>query len=208
MSSIPNSYIDDLRSIVLATLNRIEQLRMRVLFGVQFVKGAYGQELEFRSNGYSYIDGVLITGGGTGDFMADGSVPMTGDLDMNDNNLANCNTVNGRIDAILQITSNYQTLRLNAEAGYDIVMGDPVAMGSNKITGLAAATANGNALRYEQLIGAYLPIGGGTLTGATEAADHGAAATDQIINVCYGTSATPPTANTTTIGTLYIQYTA
>lgn len=40
------------------------------------------------------------------------------------------------------------------------------------------------------------------------AADHGTAATDQIINVCYGTSATPPTANTTTIGTLYIQYTA
>jgi hypothetical protein len=141
MSSVPNSYIDDLRSIILATLNRIEQLRMRVLFGVQFVKGAYGQELEFRSNGYSYIDGVLITGGGTGDFMADGSVPMTGDLDMNDNNLANCNVVNGRIDSILQITSNYQILRLNAETGYDIVMGDPIAMGTNKITGLGTPTS-------------------------------------------------------------------
>lgn len=41
-----------------------------------------------------------------------------------------------------------------------------------------------------------------------EAQDHGTASTDMIVNVCYGTSATPPTANTTTIGTLYIQYTA
>lgn len=40
------------------------------------------------------------------------------------------------------------------------------------------------------------------------AQDHGTNTTDMIINVCYGTSATPPTANTTTEGTLYIQYTA
>jgi len=39
------------------------------------------------------------------------------------------------------------------------------------------------------------------------AADHGAAATDQIINVCYGTG-DPPAANTTTEGTLFIKYTA
>lgn len=39
------------------------------------------------------------------------------------------------------------------------------------------------------------------------AADHGTAATDQIINVCYGTG-DPPTANTTTIGTLFVKYTA
>jgi len=38
------------------------------------------------------------------------------------------------------------------------------------------------------------------------AADHGAAATDQIINVCYGTGS-PPAANTTTIGTLFVKYT-
>ena len=38
--------------------------------------------------------------------------------------------------------------------------------------------------------------------------DHGTAATDEVVNVCYGTSATPPTANTTTEGALYIQYTA
>ena len=40
-----------------------------------------------------------------------------------------------------------------------------------------------------------------------EAADHGTAATDQVVNVCYGTGA-PPTANTTTEGALFVQYTA
>lgn len=39
------------------------------------------------------------------------------------------------------------------------------------------------------------------------AADHGTAATDMIVNVCYGTG-DPPTANTTTEGSLYIKYTA
>lgn len=39
------------------------------------------------------------------------------------------------------------------------------------------------------------------------AADHGTASTDQIVNVCYGTGAAP-TANTTTIGSLYVTYTA
>jgi hypothetical protein len=40
----------------------------------------------------------------------------------------------------------------------------PIAMSNNKITGLAAATTNGDALRYEQLVGVYLPLTGGTLT--------------------------------------------
>lgn len=38
----------------------------------------------------------------------------------------------------------------------------PLVMGSNKITGLAAATTNGDAIRYEQLIGAYLPLSAGS----------------------------------------------
>ena len=41
-----------------------------------------------------------------------------------------------------------------------------------------------------------------------EVGDHGTAAVDKVINVCYGTSVTPPTASTTTEGALYIQYTA
>lgn len=40
------------------------------------------------------------------------------------------------------------------------------------------------------------------------AKDHGTASTDMIVNVCYGTSATPPTASNTTEGTIYFQYTA
>lgn len=39
------------------------------------------------------------------------------------------------------------------------------------------------------------------------AKDHGTPATDMLVNVCYGTG-NPPAANTTTIGTLYIKYTA
>ncbi|GAI42491.1 unnamed protein product [marine sediment metagenome] len=40
-----------------------------------------------------------------------------------------------------------------------------------------------------------------------EAADHGAAATDQVINVSYGTG-DPPAANTTTEGSIFVKYTA
>ena len=39
------------------------------------------------------------------------------------------------------------------------------------------------------------------------AADHGTAATDQVVNVCYGTG-DPPEASTTTEGALFIKYTA
>jgi len=39
------------------------------------------------------------------------------------------------------------------------------------------------------------------------AADHGTASTDEIINVCYGTGE-PPSAVTTTEGSLFIQYQA
>lgn len=39
------------------------------------------------------------------------------------------------------------------------------------------------------------------------ALDHGAAATDMVVNVCYGTG-DPPAANTTTIGSLFVKYTA
>jgi len=51
-------------------------------------------------------------------------------------------------------------------------------------------------------------LAGATFTGAVVASDHGTGTTDEVVNVCYGTSATPPTASTTTEGALYIQYTA
>lgn len=56
------------------------------------------------------------------------------------------------------------------------------------------------------LIAMFLAMGG-TMTVSLEAADHGTAATDQIVNVCYGTG-DPPTASTTTEGTIYVKYTA
>ena len=52
-----------------------------------------------------------------------------------------------------------------------------------------------------------MPKSGGNFTGYAYARDHGAAATDMLVNVCYGTG-NPPTANTTTIGTLFVKYTA
>ena len=39
------------------------------------------------------------------------------------------------------------------------------------------------------------------------APDHGSADLDQVVNVCYGTGSAP-TANTTTIGSLFIKYSA
>jgi hypothetical protein len=55
-------------------------------------------------------------------------------------------------------------------------MAGNIAMGTNKVTGLGAATTNGDAVRYEQVNGQYLPIGGGTLTGVTLLPDGSAAA--------------------------------
>lgn len=45
------------------------------------------------------------------------------------------------------------------------------ADGSYKITNLAAGTTNGDSLRYEQVIGQFLALSGGTLTGALLLAD-------------------------------------
>lgn len=59
-------------------------------------------------------------------------------------------------------------------------------------------------LRADGLMG----VVGGTFTGAIYAPDHvGTPAHAQVTNCCYGTGA-PPAANTTTIGTLFIRYTA
>jgi orotate phosphoribosyltransferase-like protein len=48
---------------------------------------------------------------------------------------------------------------------------------------------------------------GGTLTGPVQPADHGTATNPEIVAVVYGTGS-PPTANTTPIGTLWVKYTA
>ena len=49
---------------------------------------------------------------------------------------------------------------------------------------------------------------GMTTIGKFVTTDHGTEMTAEVVNVCYGTSATPPDALSTTEGTIYIQYTA
>jgi len=54
----------------------------------------------------------------------------------------------------------------------------------------------------------YLQLSGGSLLSGVYASDHGFSGSAMLVNVCYGLSATPPTASTTTEGALYIQYKA
>ena len=68
-----------------------------------------------------------------------------------------------------------------------------------KILGLATPTLDTDAANKKY-------VDDNIVSGAV-AADHGTATTDQIVNVSYGTSATPPTASTTTEGSIYLQYT-
>ncbi len=74
---------------------------------------------------------------------------------------------NGVSSGDFQIKANVGCLYLEAASGIRFASSivTDIAMSGDKITGLGAATTNGDALRYEQLIGAYLPIGGGVLTG-------------------------------------------
>jgi len=73
------------------------------------------------------------------------------------------------------------------------------------IAGLAPDTATTQAT--QAAITSVGTLTGLALSGAATAADHGTASTDELVNVCYGTGAAP-TASTTTIGSLYITYTA
>lgn len=50
-------------------------------------------------------------------------------------------------------------------------------------------------------------LAGGTFTGAIIPSDHGTATNPEVVAVVYGTGS-PPTASTTPIGTLFMQYTA
>ena len=80
--------------------------------------------------------------------------------------------------------------------GTDPTNGDVIEI--NPKAGGVVATFNSTVITFAQMLAATKIVTG----------DHGTAATDEVVNVCYGTSATPPTASTTTEGALYIQYTA
>lgn len=67
-----------------------------------------------------------------------------------------------------------------------------------------------NAARHTKAIHTSLglfPYTGGTFTGYVYASNHGAAATDMVVNVCYGTGS-PPAVGGTTHGTIFLKYTA
>jgi hypothetical protein len=77
--STPNSFQDDINRLVHVFLNRIEQLKMRLIYGVQIIKGMNGKELEFRtSDGKLYYDGIDITTGGAGGCWTKSSVNIFG----------------------------------------------------------------------------------------------------------------------------------
>ena len=68
-------------------------------------------------------------------------------------------TPTGTISATLVSTAlaELDTEKLAKAGG---TMTGAIAMGTNKITGLAAGTANGDAVRYEQVVGVYAPLSG------------------------------------------------
>lgn len=106
-----------------------------------------------------------------------------------------------RVDAVDRIGVYGQNVYLNATGLY---------LGSYYLSA-AGLVGNNKVLDSDKLDGQhgsyYMPVGGGIFTGYAYAADHGAAATDMLVNVCYGTGS-PPTASSTTIGTLFIKYQA
>jgi hypothetical protein len=83
---------------------------------------------------------------------------------------------------------------------------DYYAPGSTDVAVADGGTGASTAANARTNLGA-VNVAGDTMTGALIASDHGSAATDEVVNVCYGTGA-PPAANTTTEGTIFIQYTA
>lgn len=130
----------------------------------------------FPSVGYISIDNEIIhyTSVGASQFNADlrgadGSTAAShlSGTQVNHNVLAaHHNVLKDEIKAIEQNLND----RLGLSATI-ITLQANMAANAKKITGLAAGTTNGDALRYEQLIGVYLPLAGGTLTGALLTSD-------------------------------------
>jgi hypothetical protein len=111
--------------------------------------------------------------------------------------VTNTNPSNNDVLQYSTTTSKYELVQPSALG----VVVDKIAEGNSSVevvdagTGYVSISVDGN----EQ----------GRWTAATGlvVVDHGTAATDQVVNVCYGTG-DPPTASTTTEGALYIKYTA
>lgn len=109
-------------------------------------------------------------------------------------------------DSGLSVANTSDAITKKHTQNTDVSLKSNATTGVMQITGPAAGTTRVKTIRDAN--DTIVELGaGGTFTAAVEAADHGAAATDQVINVCYGTGA-PPAANTTTEGALFVQYTA
>jgi len=72
---------------------------------------------------------------------------------------------------------------------------------SNLSSGAGISIANGSVIDVVDSQVNPTSLGSGCV-----ALDHGTGTTDMVVNVCYGTSSTPPSAATVTEGTLYIDY--
>ena len=82
------------------------------------------------------------------------------------------------------------------------VYGPSGSSGSSGINGTSGISVTG-LTNYFQRNGS--DISTITLNDAIIASDHGTASAAQVVNFCYGTG-DPPTASSTTIGTIYIKY--
>lgn len=100
-------------------------------------------------------------------------------------------------DLTVKVTDTTKALRLGVggtsqlrvdNAG--ITANVPLAMSSQQITGLAAGSASGHALRYEQVVGVYAPLASPALTGVPTAPTAAAATnTTQVATTAFVTAA-------------------
>lgn len=171
--STPNSFQDDINRLVHVFLNRIEQLKMRLIYGVQILRGTNGKELRFDDDGNIYYDGDrqnLFTietqnygHAGTAGYSTNSQFPYLHSLSdvqeiFADAGLIRLNTgVNTIYDASFE-------LQYDAAGSYAKLYQAYLDMNSNKITNLATPTASTDAATK-----AYVDsVGGGGVT------DHGA----------------------------------
>ena len=66
--------------------------------------------------------------------------------------------------------------------------GYSITIGGNKITGLGAGTTSGDSVRYEQVIGVFLPLAGGTMTGNILIGAYGIGNSAAVLTFASGTT--------------------
>ena len=118
-------------------------------------------------------------------------------------------------DIILRTDTTSQKLILNSGPGAATLVVNNGNVGIGTTAPLSKLAINGglhvggdsDAGDNNLLVDGTATAGGFTTSGVTETGDHGAAATDQVVNVCYGTGA-PPDPATMTEGALWVKYTA